>query len=106
MNMKNAVIALAIAAGLCGAMLGAVSAVSRARQPAPALKPVDLEKLDFYSPTVNDLADVDPAGFEALPRPGTPEADAAIDDWFWNARCAVFQRRYGHSYTGLRPGTR
>lgn len=104
--MKNTVIVLAFAAALCAAMLGAVSAVERARHPVPALKPVNLDSLDFWKPTMNELAETDPAGFEALPRPGEPGFEEAVDGWCWRTRQTIFQQRYGREYGGLPQETR
>lgn len=97
--MKNTTIILAFVAVMCVVMLGTLYAVERAHHhstQALTSKPVDLDLLDFWSPTSEECANEDPVGFDVLTS-GEP-SDDEVSAWFWQTRQTIYQRKYGHPY--------
>lgn len=102
--MRNATLMLA-GAMTFGAILVGLLLGSLPTRPADPPRP-NLEQIDFWTPTMNELAAEDPAGFEALPEPGTPGFEEAADGWIWRTRQTIFQRKHGRPYGGLPMETR
>lgn len=102
--MRNAAAMLAVAFITSALVIGLLLGSMPRRVEGPP-RP-NLEQIDFWTPTMNELADEDPEGFAALPRPGDPGFDEQVEAWCYQTRQTIYTRRFGRPYNGLPTETR